>query len=152
MQPFLGDYAAMTLKRPSPLLHLFFALAFCFISGASAAQPSKSPKDSRPLPKLLQEIIAEVGDASCKSTTQCHTIGIGQKACGGPERYIAWSSARSAHATINRLAEAYSAQRASENAAAGFASICSIATDPGASCNAGYCTLDGKNTNGPSSR
>src|SRR3990167_6884371 len=68
------------------------------LPGPAAARPNHpfAPPRPRPLPPksasasrageaaLLARIDAEVGGAPCSSSTQCRTLPIGAKACGGP--------------------------------------------------------------------
>lgn len=90
---------------------------------------------------LLARIDAERGAAACDTDAQCHSIGIGAKACGGPERYLAWSGKDSDGARLRALVEAHAQARRAADARAAMMSTCSIVTDPGAMCAAGRCVL-----------
>jgi hypothetical protein len=102
------------------------------------------PADSA---QLLAKIRAEIGDAACESPDQCHSIGIGAKACGGPEAYLAWSSLRSDGETLRNLVAQHRAAREEENLRSGILSDCRVVPDPGASCvpraggGGGHCRL-----------
>jgi hypothetical protein len=52
-----------------------------------------------PAPSLRRtsygKIQAANSDLRCDNSSQCHSLGVGAKACGGPENYIAWSSKNS---------------------------------------------------------
>ncbi len=91
--------------------------------------------------QLWAQIQAEVGDAACDGPQQCHSIAVGAKACGGPDAYLAWSSKRSNEKKLRSLVEQHAAARKAENEASGMMSDCRLVTDPGASCQAGRCTL-----------
>ena len=84
---------------------------------------------------------AHIGDAACSAPTDCHTVAIGHKACGGPETWRAWSSKRSDANQINELAARDAARRQAAQPKGGVASTCSLVTDPGATCDAGRCVL-----------
>lgn len=114
---------------------LLLAIAGSACSGAAPA----------PAPDLMQQLRAEIGNAACDSSQQCKTVAVGNKACGGPESYLAWSSKASDGATVRRLADAYSAKRKSDNLASGMVSTCSAVMDPGATCSAGRCVTGGNN-------
>jgi hypothetical protein len=90
---------------------------------------------------LLARIEAEVGAAPCTSSSQCRTLPIGAKACGGPAHWMAWSTttgrAKQLQAWSTELAELQ--RRRFE--ATGMMSTCSIVPDPGAVCHAGRCVL-----------
>ena len=90
---------------------------------------------------LLARIEAERGDAACDTEAQCHSIAIGNKACGGPERYMAWSSRNNDGTRLRALVAEHAAARKADDAKAGMASTCSFVTDPGATCSAGHCVL-----------
>lgn len=92
---------------------------------------------------LLQQLQAEIGDAACDSSTQCKTIAVGHKACGGPESYLAYSTKNGDAAKVARLAADYSAERKNQNTKSGMMSTCSVVLDPGATCNAGRCVTGG---------
>jgi len=75
-----------------------------------------------------------IGDAACTSDSQCHTIGVGAKACGGPERFVAWSNLRTDAAELElAAARATSIERAKVQVP-GKMSNCALVTDPGAYC------------------
>lgn len=99
---------------------------------------------------LLEQIQSEVGKAACDSTQQCQTIAIGAKACGGPERYLAWSSKNNDGKKLKALAYAQAEASRRQQQNDGMLSTCSIITDPGASCVAGRCELQKPGLNGGS--
>jgi hypothetical protein len=75
-----------------------------------------------------------IGDAACDSDAQCHTVGVGAKACGGPQSYLAWSSKRTDGAALQQAAERQAGSQRDAAAASGIMSNCAIARDPGAYC------------------
>jgi hypothetical protein len=77
-----------------------------------------------------------IGDAACDVDAQCHTVGVGAKACGGPQAYLAWSSKRTDGAALQQAADRQASAARVEAAASGIMSNCSIAPDPGAYCAA----------------
>jgi len=87
----------------------------------------------------LGRIQALVGTASCSNDAQCHSLALGARACGGPERYLAWSSAHTPEAQLQALGEQYKAERRAANTADGRMSNCRFMPDPGAVCKAGTC-------------
>nr|WP_314608094.1 hypothetical protein [uncultured Janthinobacterium sp.] len=124
-----------------PLLRA--ACASVLLLAASACGSAPTQDDAPPAPGnagLLAQIQAEVGTAACDSTQQCQTIAIGAKACGGPERYLAWSSKNNDGKKLKALAQAQ-AEASRKQQADGMMSTCSIVTDPGATCEAGRCVL-----------
>ena len=120
---------------------------------ATSACGSTPVQDAPPAPgnaSLLAQIQAEVGAAACDSTQQCQTLAIGAKACGGPERYLAWSSKEHDGKKLKALAQAQAEASRKQQQADGMMSTCSIVTDPGATCEAGRCVLQKSGLGGSS--
>lgn len=99
-----------------------------------AACAAGDPSSARPGPTASVEAL--IGDAACDSDSQCHTIGVGAKACGGPQRYLAWSSRRTEGAALQSAAEREARAARAQAESAGIMSNCAFVTDPGA-----YCTV-----------
>jgi len=152
----------MKTTLPPVLLRLlgaaFLATASAACSGVSgtapatpAAAPAVSPAASANAPAaspaapagLLAQLQAEIGNAACSANSDCKTVAVGHKACGGPESYLPYSAKTGDAASIARLAAAYSAERKSQNAKSGMMSTCSVVLDPGALCQAGRCVSGG---------
>lgn len=131
------------MQTPTYPTLLRTACASFLLLAASACGSAPTLADAPPAPGnagLLAQIQAEVGAAACDSTQQCQTIAIGAKACGGPERYLAWSSKNNDGKKLKALAQAQ-ADASRKHQADGMMSTCSIVTDPGATCVAGRCVL-----------
>ncbi|MBB3119628.1 hypothetical protein [Pseudoduganella violacea] len=125
---------------------LFPALLAAVLCGACAAPPAATtpPAGAAETPdaaSTLARIRTLAAHNSCSSASQCHSLPLGAKACGGPEAYLPWSSASADGARLQALARRYQAQRVKENA--GLASDCSLVDDPGAVCRAGRCQAGG---------
>ena len=90
----------------------------------------------------LSRIRALVGDAACTDDCQCHTLALGARPGGGPQAYLAWSSACTDGAALALLAEQFRQERLAEIAASGALSDCRFLPDPGAVCRAGTCRLN----------
>jgi len=111
-------------------------LAAC--AGAQAPPPTVTPM---PAANLWQQIQSQSADTECDGDNQCHSLGVGAKACGGPERYLAWSSKHNDGAKLKALVEQHSEARRADDAVKGRMSTCSLVSDPGAVCRAGRCVL-----------
>jgi hypothetical protein len=96
---------------------------------------------SAPGSATLSDIRKLIGSASCTDSTQCHSLPIGARGCGGPEFYLAWSSMNNQGDQLRALAQRYKAEREAQNMASGRVSDCRFAVDPGATCSAGTCQL-----------
>lgn len=118
------------------------------MTGACASPPSAQPASpTTPTPttdagKLWQQIEAVSASAPCDNDSQCHTIGTGARACGGPERYLPWSSKQDDGAALRQLVARHAAMRRAEDQRDAMMSTCSVVSDPGASCRASRCTLN----------
>nr|WP_314547609.1 hypothetical protein [uncultured Massilia sp.] len=153
------------MNRPYPTLRAVLAGAFLLLAGsacssdapranapaappaaASATAPAATPAG------LLAAIEAERGAARCDSDAQCHTIGVGAKACGGPERYLAWSSKDGDGNRLKALVQQHAELRRMEDAASGMMSTCNLILDPGATCQAGQCVLRAQGPGGSQAR
>lgn len=119
-------------------LTVLFLLA-CASCSMHAAGPAAAPD----APGLLARIRALAGTAACTDSSQCRTLALGARACGGPEHFIAWSSAHTEAAPLRALAERYRDERKAALAKSGELSDCRVITDPGAECRAGHCRLRG---------
>lgn len=97
-----------------------------------------------PPAQVLSEINELIGDAACSADTQCRTLAIGNRACGGPDAYLAWSTQKTDATTLQRAAERYNRQPLTGPTAGGRTSICTVVTDPGAVCRpAAVSAVDG---------
>jgi hypothetical protein len=114
-----------------------FGLLALTCASCAAAPPENSPASAT----LWQQIQAEVGDAACEGPQQCHSIGLGAKACGGPEGFLAWSSLAGDSKKLQSLVAQYAAARKGEQERSGMVSDCALVSDPGVACMAGRCTL-----------
>lgn len=98
---------------------------------AAASAPQASALTS---PQLLQAIRDEVGEAACDSDRQCFGVGVGWKACGGPETYLAWSSKSGNRDRLLERVTQHRDARKKEHERSGMASDCRVLPDPGAVC------------------
>jgi hypothetical protein len=95
-----------------------------------------------PTEQLWKKIQAANSDLACDDNSQCHSLGVGSKACGGPENYLAWSSKNSDGAQLKALVEQHAAARRADDQRLGMMSTCSVVSDPGATCRANVCVLN----------
>lgn len=117
-----------------PLQHL---IAACLAATALAgcAQPAAEPESQR----LARELRALIGPAACTADSQCRSLPVGAKACGGPAGYWAWSTQDGDAQRIAALAARQAETQRREVEASGLRSNCALTPDPGAACVAGRC-------------
>lgn len=111
-------------------------------SGKSAAGAGAVP----PSGNIMADIRREIGTPACSSSAECRTLPVGAMACGGPEEYLAWSTAHGNESRLRTLSERSKTVRQADLQRTGEMSICRHMPDPGASCVAGTCQL---NKDGP---
>lgn len=121
---------------------LALLLALSGGSQVAAARGAPAPDEGpRTEAALMERIRGEIGEARCHSDAQCHTLAVGEKACGGPVSYLAWSGT----AARGRKLEAWAAELATlqrqRAAASGLMSNCQFQPDPGAACVQQRCVL-----------
>ena len=75
-----------------------------------------------------------IGDPVCTTDADCRTIAVGDKACGGPESYLAWSARQTDPQRLAAAAERSTSERKAQNQQSGMVSNCAFVTDPGARC------------------
>ncbi|MGX9218447.1 hypothetical protein ACWV27_08580 [Massilia varians] len=123
---FLLGCAACTTQAQDPLRQR---------APSPNAPSATAPSDT------LGSLRALAADAACSDSAQCRTLPLGARACGGPEAYLAYSTAKGSEAQLRSLAERYQAERRAANKASGMMSTCQFMPDPGAVCQAGRCQL-----------
>lgn len=131
--------------RPFPFL-ILLACVTCVACAATSSAPVK-PKAAT-TGDTLAKIRALIGDASCTDGSQCHTLALGARPCGGPQAYLPWSSATTDGAALAVLGEQFRQERQAAIAASGEMSDCRFLPDPGAVCRAGTCQLNPVSQNG----
>ncbi|MYM70279.1 hypothetical protein GTP45_26240 [Pseudoduganella sp. FT55W] len=113
---------------------------------------SAAPPGSATTPELWQRVLAANSDLRCDDNSQCHSLGVGSKACGGPEHYLAWSSKNSDGAELKARVQQHAEARRADDKRLGMMSTCSVVSDPGARCNAGQCVINERPAFGPGGR
>lgn len=109
---------------------------------APAQAPVPAPVQGGPSHQALwKKIQDEIGTAECDDASQCRTMPVGHKSCGGPEGYVAYSTKSGNTARLLALGEQYAAARKAENERSGLLSNCMMERDPGATCVAKRCVL-----------
>lgn len=130
------------MKTPAFPILLRAACASLFVLSIAACGSAPTATPAPGGASLAEQIKAAVGDAACDAPQQCQTIAIGAKACGGPERYLAWSNKSSDGKQLTALAQAQAEASRKLRQSDGMMSTCAIVTDPGATCEAGRCMLN----------
>ena len=146
----MGQHVLMkTIPLPTSRPLAWFGLALLTLTSLACAVepptavpvlPSVLPPVVTPIAtptgsaSLLPPIKALIGDAGCDSDAQCHSIGVGAKACGGPDGYLAWSTRNTDAVALRALTERQAQVQRDEQASSGMLSNCQFMPDPGARC------------------
>jgi hypothetical protein len=100
---------------------------------ATAAPPRAAvPDDSAA--ELRGEIVRLIGSAACRDDSQCRALPLGSKPCGGPEGYVAWSTAQTDARLLEALASRYKDARQARNQRLGLMSDCAVVPEPPVRC------------------
>ena len=101
---------------------------------ASAAAPSGN------LASVDAQLETTLGNASaCTVDTECHSVAVGAKACGGPTSYRAYSSRNVSSASVDALAQQQRDLAAQAARESHQVSTCYMLADPGAHCQQNKC-------------
>ena len=124
------------------------SLGLLSLTGLACANDATAPAPTAA--QRLPPITAAIGPAACDTSAQCRSIGIGAKACGGPEGYRAWSVKDGDESALRAAVAAHAAARQAENLRSDMRSTCALEPDTGASCQAGRCVLNPRGLGGSS--
>ncbi len=127
----------MAALLPMPLAALLASLLLT----ACQAQPRASALGAADEAALQARLRSAIGDAVCSSDAQCRTLAVGEKACGGPEAWWAFSVASAQADQLPGWAAELSALSRQRNLRSGSVSNCQYQPDPGAVCQAQRCLL-----------
>ena len=131
-------FATQGLRRAAGLVVLSMLGACQAQTGAAAPAGAGAGNEEA---ALLARIQAGVGEANCSSDAQCRTLPIGEKACGGPERWMAWSTTSPKADQLPGWATELAALARQRNQRSGMLSNCQYMPDPGAVCRAQHCVM-----------
>ena len=153
--------AAMHQTRKPRIRNTSSALAasllLAAVATASCAGPAIDPAGIRGATTAvtsdasasIARVDTMIGDAPCSNDAECRVVGVGAKACGGPESYRAWSTRTTDPKALMREAEIGAAARRAEIERLGMLSNCAITPVPPVRCappvspgGAGRCVLD----------
>ena len=127
--------ALLAQARPGMAADAELALARSAIATLVAA--AQTPPDAGAGSQAtLAQIEALVGAAQCVAASDCQSLALGAKPCGGPDSYLPWSAGQTSADALGALAYRYRQQRLALQAASGATSDCRFVPDPGATCTA----------------
>ena len=80
--------------------------------------------------ELAKLIHAEIGDANCTNNDQCKALAMGNKACGGPQHYLAYSTQNTDVNKLLKLSEQHQQLSQKLNQLTGALSDCAVVPKP----------------------
>jgi len=108
---------------------------------ASAGGAAKVAEINARLLVLETDISTKVLKPLCTSNAQCRALPLGARACGGPDRYQAYSTQVSDTADLERLSAEHQRLSAQRNELEGTMGICSVLPVPAARCESLSCVV-----------
>ncbi len=100
--------------------------------------PVAVEKTQMSLPVLEQQLQRLLPQAqACAITSDCRLLALGHRACGGPDRYVAYSVATSQLRQLEQLAQQH--RELSAQAEQGRMGLCVVAERPSVSCQQQRC-------------
>ncbi len=109
-------------------------------TGAAGATPAaRTPDDPVAASRLA---VTQLLVLSCKQQADCTTVGVGARACGGPEQYLAYAVRETPAPALQQALQRHAQLRKKQLEARGEMSTCELLPDPGARCTpAGQCAV-----------
>jgi hypothetical protein len=109
-----------------------------------AAEPAASAASGDSLASVHAQLEAMLAQASqCSTSSECRSVAVGGKACGGPTGYRAYSTKGADPAAVEALAKKEHELVMEAERAAHRVSNCLMLADPGAKCEANKCVTGG---------
>ncbi len=87
----------------------------------------------------LKQLKAAIGDANCTHSRQCQSVAIGEKACGGPVAYLAYSNKQYDTKIISELSIKHQQLNAKLNRLTNAVSDCMFIIEPPLECQMNVC-------------
>ncbi len=76
---------------------------------------------------------------SCDNSSQCKVLAVGSRACGGPSKYVVYSTKTADATEVKKLAQEITTLEQQFNALNDMMSICQHLSAPGTQCSANTC-------------
>lgn len=91
--------------------------------------------------QLFQRLVRLTDDKQCQTDNQCEVLPVGNKPCGGPEQYMAYSTTATDQKLLQYTQERYSKLKTEQQKRLGVVSTCQILPKPTAICQAKQCVI-----------
>ena len=111
----------------------------CADRGSNRPDESDEAKDRARLERMGEDIEGLVGIAACSNSSGCRAIGLGDKPCGGPWRYLIYSVATVDTVELFARVAEYNSFEDYMNGRYGYFSDCMVPNYPVLGCRDGRC-------------
>lgn len=116
------------------------AVILLLIAVAAGCRLTGPERGDSELDTIEKQIADLIGAAPAKQESACKTIAFGSKPCGGPWRFLVYSSEYTDEARLTQLVTTYNELQDRLNRERGVMSDCSIAVEPAVELRDGLCT------------
>lgn len=94
--------------------------------------------DTKQLYQRLQKL---TNDKSCQQDQECKVLGIGARACGGPDQFIVYSENHTDGKMLAITSERYAKLKKEKQSRLGVAGTCQVLETPLAACQSNKCVI-----------
>jgi hypothetical protein len=109
--------------------------------GGSIADPRDAEQVKARIAELADEIQQVIGVAACSQDDQCASVAMGNKACGGPQFYLAYSTVDTDVNRLTSLAAEHRNASKQYNQLLGLISDCAFVMEPPVACMDNKCQI-----------
>lgn len=97
--------------------------------------------DAERLKELGRIIEQEIGTPAASQPSQCKVIAFGAKPCGGPARYLVYSTSKTDESRLAQLVNEFNQLAKKHNQEGNIISDCMFVTEPKVKLDNGICTI-----------
>ena len=126
-----------------PFIPQILLISLICVSTANCTSLEKPPSEGattkQQMDQLKTQMTEMIGDASCTDNSQCASLAIGAKPCGGPYAYRVYSSLNTDTQKLTDLAQHYKMLNKRYNKESGLMSDCMMVMPPAVACIKNTC-------------
>jgi hypothetical protein len=119
----------------------FIVVLVAVVVACGQSQEVASQSHEARMAGLDARIRTAIGAAACIADTQCKALAFGEKPCGGPAQYLAYSTQATDVLALESLAAQHRTANIESNKVSGRMSNCMVIAEPALACKAGKCVV-----------
>lgn len=127
------EQAAAAAANPAPAAET--AVALDTPANSPATTPKTSARTTADAVAASRQDISQLLALGCSQTVECATMGVGARACGGPEAFLAYSLRDTPATALQAAVRRHATLRKKQLEQRGEMSTCELLPDPGALCS-----------------